>query len=144
MSLIPPSVGTVPPQGDVEQNKLADEYRKTVVEIQSQLFDKSATYSNLIMVGGYAGAFTIWGNTKAELPGKANVAIALLLGFSLCVFIFYQIFKMARHVSHFRRVRVLLKDGLTPHEFFDRYNELDAQARKLTLQSGVMTSTICF
>jgi hypothetical protein len=30
MSLIPPSVGNLPPQGNEEQNELAAEYRKTV------------------------------------------------------------------------------------------------------------------
>ena len=96
------------------------------------------------MVGGYAGAFTIWGNAKAQLPAKANVLIALLLGVSLVVFVFYQVYKMAAHVSHFRRVRVLLRDGLPLQEFFDKYNKLDQEAKKLTLQSGVMVSTLCF
>jgi hypothetical protein len=124
MSLIPPSVGTVPPQGKVEQNELATEYRNTVIQIQSQLFDKAATYSNLIMVGGYAGTFTVWGNTRGQLPANANILIALLLGFSLSIFIGYQVYKMAGHVNHFRRVRALLSDGLPLQDFFDKYNKL--------------------
>jgi hypothetical protein len=144
MTLMPPNIGPVAPEGAVEQNELAADFRKTVIDIQSQLFDKAAAYSNLIMVGGYAGAFTIWGNAKAQLPAKANVLIALLLGVSLAVFVFYQVYKMAAHVSHFRRVRVLLRDGLPLQEFFDKYNKLDQEAKKLTLQSGVMASVLCF
>jgi hypothetical protein len=50
----------------------------------------------------------------------------------------------ATHVNHFRRVRALLKDGLPLQDFFDRYNELDGDARKFTLQSGVLTSWLWF
>jgi hypothetical protein len=144
MSLIPPNIGTVRPTATVEENVLAAEYRKTVVEIQSELFDKASAYSNLIMVGGYAGTFTVWANTRSQLPAKANILIALLLGVSLAVFVCYQVYKMATHVRHFRRVRVLLRDGLPLNEFFEKYNELDREARKLTLQSGVMVSTLWF
>src|SRR5436190_19873537 len=72
MSLIPPNVGPVPPADKVEANELAAAYRNTVIEIQSKLFDRAAAYSNLIMLGGYAGAFTIWANTKAQLSPKSE------------------------------------------------------------------------
>jgi len=72
MSLIPPSVGPVPPQGPMGQNDLATEYRNTVIEIQSQLFDKTATYSNLIMVGGYARCIYNLGKCKGSITGKGK------------------------------------------------------------------------
>src|SRR5258707_10744657 len=118
MSLIPPNVGPVPPADKVEANELAAAYRNTVIEIQSKLFDRAAAYSNLIMLGGYAGAFTIWANTKSQLSPKSNVVIAALLGVSLAVFVFYQVFKMAGHLWHFDKVRRLLSDNLTVPEFF--------------------------
>ena len=142
MSLIPPSVGPVPPQGPMGQNDLATEYRNTVIEIQSQLFDKTATYSNLIMVGGCV--FTIWGNVRGQLPAKANILIALLLGFSLCVFIFYQIYKMSGHVSHFQRVRDLLREDITTQQFFDKYNKIDREARQSILKYGTLAFRFCF
>lgn len=144
MSLISPNVGTTPVPGKVDENDLAAEYRKTIVEIQSQLFDKASTYSNLIMVGGYAGAFTVWGNVKAQLPANANMSVALCLGVSLSIFIFYQVFKMAAHVRHFRKVRALLSEELSLPDFFQKYNDLDLQSRKATLRSGVFVSTFCF
>jgi hypothetical protein len=142
MSLIPPVVGVVGPQDTVEQNELASGYRKGVVEIQSQLFDKAATYSNLIMVAGYAGVFTIWGNIKTQLTPATNLWIALLLGFSLCAFICYQIFKMAGHVLHFLRVRSLLTENLRLEVFFERWNALDRQARDFSLKSTVVALLI--
>jgi hypothetical protein len=143
MTLIPPSVGVIPPEGRVEDNELASAYRKTVIDIQSQLFDKAAAYNNLIMVGGYAGAFTVWGNVRSQLPPYTNILIALLLGFSLSIFIFYQVYKMTAHVMHFQRVRVLLGDTLLLQEFFDRYNEMEQQARRTTLRTGVRLSLAC-
>lgn len=138
MSLIPPVVGVVPPKETVEQNDLASAYRKGVVEIQSQLFDKAATYSNLIMVAGYAGAFTVWGNIKSQLTAEANLWIALLLGFSLCAFVSYQIFKMGGYVLHFLRVRSLLAENLPIEIFFEKWNALDIQARNFSLTKTVI------
>ncbi len=144
MSLIPPNVGPVPPADKVEANELAAAYRNTVIEIQSKLFDRAAAYSNLIMLGGYAGAFTIWANTKAQLSPKANVAVATLLGVSLVVFVLYQVVKMLGHLWHFQRVRRLLSDNLTLPEFFAKYNELQSRDDKTTLQLHTRLAAICF
>ncbi|MGE0279263.1 MAG: hypothetical protein AB7P20_01435 [Rhizobiaceae bacterium] len=143
MSLIPPNVGP-PPITATGQSELAAAYRKTLVEMQSQLFDKAASYNNLIMVAGYAGTITIWGNLRERLPMRANLLIALLLGVSLCIFIGYQIFKMARHVGHFQKVRELLQENLTPEAFFEKYNQIEYDSRHSLLKVGALASRICF
>jgi hypothetical protein len=51
--------GIVPDEQNEEQKNLADEYRRTIVEIQSKLYDKATAYTNLVMLGGYAGSFTL-------------------------------------------------------------------------------------
>src|SRR5581483_6138791 len=145
MSLLPTDDSVLPPADKVDgKNKLAQEYRKTVVEIHSQLFDKAATYSTLIMVGGYAGIFTIWGTIRAQLTDKANILVALLIGFSLCVFISYQVYKMWGYVRHFRRVRALLADNLPIQDFFEKYNTIEREIGQITLGKGTAASTFSF
>ncbi|MFA6266565.1 MAG: hypothetical protein WC670_12755 [Pseudolabrys sp.] len=143
MTDIPPNIGVIPTAADEAQKSLATEYRNNIVEIQSKLFDKSAAYNNLIMVGGYAGAFTIWSYTKSSLTTTANVATALLIGFSLCVFIFFQVYKMAKSVLHYNEVRRLLNQSLPLPDFFEQFNTLQRRDAERTLQSGTISTAIC-
>lgn len=76
-------------QAQVEEKQL-----KALVEINTKAFDRSAAYNNIILVAGYAGGFTIWSFTRAQLPEKANVAIALGLLVSLATFITFEVVKM--------------------------------------------------
>ena len=122
---------------------MAADYRNTIVEILVQLFDKSSAYANLIMVGGYAGAFTIWSYTKTSLTERGNVATALLLGFSLSVFILFEVYKMAKSILHYNQVRSLMNENLPLPEFFARVNQIDATNAKRLLQTGTLRAAIC-
>lgn len=145
MSLVPPNLGVGPtPPEDEQQQALADQYRDTVADIQSRLFDKAVTYSNLIMAAGYAGGFTIWGNIKEQLPACANIWIALLLGISLSIFVFYQVWKMASHVLHFLSVREILRDNLSLGQFFKKYNEFQKKTERSSFRSSILYGSICF
>jgi hypothetical protein len=142
MSEIPPIVGVTSAENDA-QRKMAADYRNTIVEIQSKLFDKSSAYANLIMVGGYAGAFTIWSYTKTSLTQRSNVVTALLLGFSLSVFILFEVYKMAKSVLHYNQVRSLMNENLPLPEFFARVNQIQATDAKRLLQAGTLRAAIC-
>jgi hypothetical protein len=142
MSEIPPIIGVTSAEDDA-QRKLAADYRNTIVEIQSKLFDKSSAYANLIMVGGYAGAFAIWSYTKTSLTQRGNVATALLLGFSLSVFIFFEIYKMGKSILHYNQIRSLLNENLPIPEFFVRFNRMQAVDAKQLLQTGTLSAAIC-
>ena len=144
MSLVPPNIGVGRASETDDAQALAEAYRKTVVDIQSTLFDKAATYSNLIIVAGYVGIFTIWGNTRRHIDKIDNITIAILLGISLAVFVTYQIVKMHSYAKHFLEVRYLLKDNIPSRDFFRRYNDLQNKSDRITLTSGAMTGYICF
>ena len=70
--------------------------------------------------------------------------IALLIGFSLCVFMTYQVYKMSGYVNHFWKVRALLDDGLPIQEFFKRYSILERETGQITLGVGTTASTLSF
>jgi hypothetical protein len=143
MSQLPPNIGVVPEQGNEGQQAQAEQFKNTVVEIQSRLFDKSSAFNNLIMLGGYAGAFTIWSYVKTSLSPRAMIVVALLLGLSLSVFIFFAVYKMAQSIIHYNKIRFLLGEGRTIAQFFEKLNELERQQARRTLQIGTLPSAIC-
>ena len=42
----------------------AERVRQMVIDIQTKAFDRASAYTNLLMLGGYAGAFAIWNFTR--------------------------------------------------------------------------------
>lgn len=137
------NLGVVPDDQSEAQNALAERFKDTMIDAQSKLYDKSTAYSNLIMVGGYAGAFTIWGNTTDDLTRHANILVATTIGFSLLVFILYQVYKMATHILHFNKIRYIISDNRTLAEFFREWNALEKQQANYTLRNDTWASAIC-
>ncbi|WP_331299245.1 hypothetical protein [Methylobacterium oryzae] len=76
------------------QAQFEEKQVKTIIEVTTKSFDRATTYANVILVAGYAGAFTIWSFTRSQLPAKAGVAIALALLISLAAFIAFEVVKM--------------------------------------------------
>ena len=70
-------------EAEAQQKKALD----AMVDMQSKILDKAIAYTNLIMIGGYAGIFAIWSATRKDLSPKMNIAVALAAGVSLTVFI---------------------------------------------------------
>lgn len=70
-------------------------------DAMERLFDKSMSYSNLMVAAGYAGAFSAWSTTSPKLSDTANAVIGLCLGISLLIFIFFEIFKMVSNAWFF-------------------------------------------
>jgi hypothetical protein len=137
--------GIVPDEQNEGQQNLAEEYRRTIVEIQSKLYDKTTAYTNLVMLGGYAGSFTLWSYTKQQLPPRANIIVALTLGMSLVGFVLYQVYKIAMQIKHFTFVRYLLSPNRTLAEFFDEYNRLEkVEAEQALRGSNVATFVISY
>lgn len=99
------------------QEEAAKKAREAMIEIVTRTFDRATAYTNLIMLGGYAGAFTIWSFTRGDLPKTARILVAVLLGISLCAFVFFETFKMVFTAKTFMRQRGLLVRGLPPDQF---------------------------
>lgn len=61
------------------------------LEVQSKLFDKAATYNNIVVSLGYAGFFGIWIWSRELIhPWDAKLT-ALLLGLSLFMFVLWNV-----------------------------------------------------
>ncbi|MEP9352913.1 hypothetical protein ABLE93_04855 [Xanthobacter sp. KR7-65] len=93
---------------------------EAIVEIQGKLYERAAAYMNLMLLGGYAGAFTIWSNTANNLSERANIAVGLSLGISISTYIFFEVYKMIVTSFRFIRMRKLVNSDLPPEDFLKR------------------------
>lgn len=74
----------------------AVEYRdviKQLLEVQSQLFDKSSTYTKLVLGLGYGAFFTMWSGGKQNLRPIELMSSAFLMMVSLLLFIGFEIYQ---------------------------------------------------
>jgi hypothetical protein len=64
------------------------------IQRQDQIFQKLEAYSSAIILLGYAGLFAVWGFVKDHLSHRAMVTTAALVGFSLIVYIAWEVVGM--------------------------------------------------
>lgn len=115
------------------ENQKAEKLRQNFIELQSKLYEKATAYTNLILLGGYAGAFTIWHLTKDQLPSKASIVIAILLAVSLATFALYEVFNMLATQIHFGRVSNILNHDYPPDVFLEKFSEFKTLIGKKSL-----------
>ncbi|WP_404397409.1 hypothetical protein [Idiomarina loihiensis] len=63
-------------------------------EIVAHIYGKANSYSNLIIVAGYVGFFTLWSSIRPELPNWAVLSSGGLILTSLMIFIAFEFYKM--------------------------------------------------
>lgn len=126
-------------RNDPNQRQVADQFKQELIDIQSKLYDKTAAYNNIILVVGYAGVITFWSYAKSELNLRINILTVLLLGFSLLIFILYEIYKIGSYIRHYNNVRILISDLLPAPELLKRINEIKSGHEKtiLTLDTRI-------
>lgn len=120
----------------LQDKALADQQekiKKALIEINTKTFEKAQAYTNVIILAGYAGSFTVWTYTRASLPEKANITIALLLGMSLLTFVFWEIFAMCVRARELMRTRPLLAGDMPPEKFFEALKTMQESEQKMQL-----------
>jgi hypothetical protein len=117
------------------QTEAQEKVQKSLIEASTKAFEKSQAYTNVVIIAGYAGAFSIWSSTKAQLPNKANIVIALLLGLSMCVFIVHEIASMIFRAVWFRKIQPLINMNLPSDEFLKKFEMLKKEEGKASLNS---------
>jgi hypothetical protein len=82
---------------DLRKFKMIIEYEKQIESTQQlteRLQSNAMSYTNLIIVAGYAGFFTFWATLAKELPHWLYSLTGFLIMVSLLTFIGWEIFKM--------------------------------------------------
>lgn len=111
-----------------EQERLATQ----IVEAQQKLitvsYDKAATYTTVIIFGGYAGMFALWQLTKDFLSKPQALWAALLVLISLVSFVLFEVGKMILVTrSVFAKARVLNSPRVKsdPHYLLQALQDLE-------------------
>lgn len=73
---------------DPELHQLIEKQKDIVLTT----YEQARSYSNIIMMGGYAGLFAIWSFTKTELVQWQVVSVGLLALVSILLFVLFEIY----------------------------------------------------
>ncbi len=73
-------------------NKELQEFIQKQKELIISNYEQGKSYSNIIMLGGYAGLFAIWNFTKEYLEKWQSISIGLLTLFSVLIFVLFEIY----------------------------------------------------
>lgn len=91
-----------------EQDHLVAQMLEAQQKLVTVSYDKAATYTTVIIFGGYAGIFGLWQLTREYLSKPQALWAALLLLISLLAFVLFEVGKMVLvSRSVFAKVRVL-------------------------------------
>lgn len=82
-----------------------DKNLRAAHELIATLHSQSVSYTNLIMVVGYAGLLTLWSKLKPDLPPMLFSITGLLIGVSILLFIVWEVIKMVGGQREVRRLR---------------------------------------
>ena len=77
-----------------EQEKVANALADAQQKMVTVSYDKAASYTTVIIFGGYAGFFAIWQLSKEYLTKPQVLWSALLILVSLLVFVMFEVYKM--------------------------------------------------
>ena len=77
-----------------EHARVAREIAEAQQKLLTMSYDKAASYTTVIIFGGYAGFFAIWQLTKDYLTKPQALWSALLILVSLLAFVLFEVSKM--------------------------------------------------
>lgn len=99
------------------EHQLQDTIEQRLIAMHGTLFDKSAAYNNIIISFGYAGFFAIWGFINDQLHPWDAALVAVLLGLSLILFVYWTL-KISLHNAFSARLmgNALVGDYQTKEE----------------------------
>lgn len=111
-----------------------------LVEMTTVLFDKAAAYTSLVMLGGYAGIFSIWAFVNEGIDPRARLWVALLLMVSIVAFVAYEVYKMIFSAIQTYSLSALLNVPRTPEQMLEAFQEhqnRQKQSSSMPLQIGI-------
>ncbi|MUH00365.1 hypothetical protein F7734_52095 [Scytonema sp. UIC 10036] len=97
-----------------ENSQYIDEDRQKKIvsflkDIQTRAYDKTRSYTNLVIAAGYAGFFAFWRSVKDDLPKITMLSSGLLITISLCIFISSEVYNMISDALYQRKINRMLR-----------------------------------
>ena len=115
------------------QTAEAEQLVDLLVRVQSQLFDKAATYNNIVVSLGYAGFIAMWTWARGFLHSTDATIVALLLGTSLFLFVLFNVVTMFMISRQNIGLAKVLSTGKPPLFMLAEAQTFEAALRKSTL-----------
>lgn len=113
----------------------AEKFIAEQIEIQSQLFDKAASYNTVVVSLGYAGLLSIWAWGRDRLNDHDAVILVAMLGLSLMIFVFWTVlsqFILSRH--HIKRAEILGNINVSGSQKLKQLTQYDQAAKQRSLR----------
>jgi hypothetical protein len=101
-----------------------------VVKGQIQVYEKAQAYSNAMMLAGYAGIFALWTFAKGVLTTKTTNAVIVLIGFSLILYVSWEIVGMLQRAAGAAKFLALIEKA--PTDFVQLLAKQEAEERRLS------------
>lgn len=120
----------------VSREQQYEEVVRLFSDLLTVTFDKSSSYLNIVTLGGYAAFFALWSLLGQDLSTGQKFWSALLIGFSVVLFVGFEISKAAILYWRLWKMRAVVK--ATPDTLQQRVaNFHSAQAATLRVGAGI-------
>ena len=92
-------------------------------ELVSSSYEQAKSYSNIIMLGGYAGLFAIWNFTKDDLEKWQSFTIGLLAVVSVLIFVVFELISTWLRGKQANSLIIQLNEAEEMHKFPEEYGK---------------------
>lgn len=113
-----------------------DKQMEKAIELNARVYEKSASYSNVMMLAGYAGIFAIWTFVKTDLSPRATEVVALLLGMSLIIYVTFELYAMFMRAQPLSEVAK--QTSAKPTDFFAAMQNIEMRQNRRALHAAIV------
>ena len=100
-------------------------------EVVVNNYEHARQYLNIIILGGYAGLFTIWSFTKSDLQTWQVLSVGLCILLSLLIYIFFELYGSWLRTTQVNNQMKELLEAEQLNRFPDEYGKSElARAQK--------------
>lgn len=133
------------PLGKSLETLAREEQHEQVVKLFSDLmtvaYDKSASYLNIVTLGGYAAFFALWSLLGQDVSISQKFWSGLLIGISVVLFVGFEIAKVA--ILYVRLLKLRGVARASPDTLQQRFSDFTA-AQAATTRAGIGIWLIIF
>jgi len=120
-------------QKESELHRQREDTIQVLIRIMSASYDKSVSYTNLFMIGGYASFFVVWSKMFDQFPKFYMGLAGVLMFISLIVFIVWELYKMIFYSTNLRDLHKVLEEK-DPKKFNVKLSEQQINEKKRNLR----------
>jgi hypothetical protein len=120
-------------QQESELLRQREETIQVLIQVMSASYDKSVSYTNLFMIGGYASFFAVWAKMYDQFSKFYMGLAGVLMFISLSVFIVWELYKMIFYSTKLRELHKILEEK-DPNIFHAKLNQQQINEKKRSLE----------